>query len=176
MHLIDTDGRGVDRIDSAGAWVAGDHYPVDCLIYASGFEFGTELSRRTGFETVHGFPNLFDTSINQGAALLSNITHKVSESAKTMSQIIIHALWTKSATVEVELSAERDWVAIFEPEGASLMGGADCTPGYYNNEGQAVGRRERLNIGRYPGGPVEFFKLIKARRESDLFEGLRFDR
>ncbi|MFW6175703.1 MAG: hypothetical protein ACOC7L_02660, partial [Acidobacteriota bacterium] len=33
-HLIDTDGRGVERIDADGAWVAGRHYPLDCLIFA----------------------------------------------------------------------------------------------------------------------------------------------
>ena len=41
-HLIDTDGKGVERITENGIVVAGKEYPLDCIIYASGFEVGTE--------------------------------------------------------------------------------------------------------------------------------------
>ncbi len=51
VHLIDTDGRGVERIDATGVWVGNKHYELDCLIFASGFEVGTEQARRSGFET-----------------------------------------------------------------------------------------------------------------------------
>ena len=51
-QLIDTNGKGVDRIDASGVWVGEPLYELDCLIYASGFEVGTETSRRSGFETV----------------------------------------------------------------------------------------------------------------------------
>ncbi len=50
-HLVDTDGKGVERIDETGVWVNGQHHEVDCLIFASGFEVGTEYARRNGFET-----------------------------------------------------------------------------------------------------------------------------
>jgi cation diffusion facilitator CzcD-associated flavoprotein CzcO len=43
--------QGVERIDETGVWVAGVHYPLDCLIFASGFEVGTGYARRAGFET-----------------------------------------------------------------------------------------------------------------------------
>ena len=51
-HLVDTDGKGVERIDETGVWANGEHYELDCIIYASGFEVGTELARRAGFETI----------------------------------------------------------------------------------------------------------------------------
>ena len=50
VHLVDTDGRGVERITPAGVVAAGVEYPVDCIIYASGFEVGTEPTRRYGFD------------------------------------------------------------------------------------------------------------------------------
>ena len=101
-HLVDTDGKGVERIDETGVWVGGVHYELDCLIFASGFEVGTDYARRAGFETagrggltlsehwadgmqtlhgihVHGFPNLFIVGPNQGANLISNITHNLVE-------------------------------------------------------------------------------------------------
>ncbi len=51
-HLIDTDGKGVERITENGVVVAGMEYEVDCIIYASGFEVGTEYKRRTGFDLI----------------------------------------------------------------------------------------------------------------------------
>lgn len=52
VHLVDTDGKGVERIDETGVWVGGVHHEVDCLIYASGFEFGADTTRRSGFDAV----------------------------------------------------------------------------------------------------------------------------
>ena len=49
-HLVDTDGKGVERITENGFVVAGKEYEVDCIIYASGFEVGTEYKRRAGFD------------------------------------------------------------------------------------------------------------------------------
>ncbi|MFM7786348.1 MAG: flavin-containing monooxygenase, partial [Gammaproteobacteria bacterium] len=49
-HLIDTDGKGVERITEKGVVVGGKEYEVDCIIYASGFEVGTPLERRAGFD------------------------------------------------------------------------------------------------------------------------------
>ena len=54
VHLVDTNGRGVDRIDETGVWVGDTHYDLDCLIFASGFEVGTSYARRSGYETVGG--------------------------------------------------------------------------------------------------------------------------
>jgi cation diffusion facilitator CzcD-associated flavoprotein CzcO len=51
-HLIDTDGKGVERITEKGLVVAGKEYEVDCIIYASGFEVGTSYQRRSGFDAV----------------------------------------------------------------------------------------------------------------------------
>ena len=50
VRLIDTDGKGVERITEKGVVVAGVECEVDCIIYASGFEFGTEYTRRAGFD------------------------------------------------------------------------------------------------------------------------------
>ena len=48
---------------------------------------------------------------------------------------------------------------------------AECTPGYYNNEGLASSNNG-LTANSYGAGPVEFFKMIDAWRESDDLEGL----
>src|SRR5436305_15215173 len=48
--LVDTDGKGVECITEKGVVVAGVEYEVDCIIYASGFEVGTDYTRRAGFD------------------------------------------------------------------------------------------------------------------------------
>jgi cation diffusion facilitator CzcD-associated flavoprotein CzcO len=196
-HLVDTDGKGVERIDETGVWVGGQHYELDCLIFASGFEVGTEYSRRSGYETtgrdgltlsehwaegmqtkhgihVHGFPNLFIIGPSQGANLISNITHNLTEAGATIAAVIAHAEAIGAEQVEVTEEAEQEWVALIEGNTASFLGNPDCTPGYYNNEGQPIGRRERLNGGGYPAGPVAYFEYIDKWRTSGEFEGLEF--
>lgn len=197
VNLVDTDGKGVERIDATGVWVAGVHYEVDCLILASGFEVGTDQARRSGFETtgrdgltlteywadgmqslhgihVHGFPNLFIAGLSQGANLISNITHNLSEAATTIAAVITHALETGVDQVEVTQAAELAWVEMLDGNTRSFLGNPDCTPGYYNNEGRPTGRRERLNASGYPDGAAAYFEYIERWRRSGDFEGLEF--
>jgi cation diffusion facilitator CzcD-associated flavoprotein CzcO len=197
VHLVDTDGKGVERVDATGVWTAGIHYPLDCLIFASGFEFATDYARRSGFDTVgrggrrlsahwadgmrtlhgihvHGFPNLFIVGLAQGANLISNITHNLADTGKTIATVVAHALETGAPTVEPTAAAEEAWVALVESSPQSFLGNPDCTPGYYNNEGRPFGRREKLNVSGYPQGPVAFFDYIDRWRRTGAFEGLAF--
>ena len=196
-HLVDTDGKGVERIDETGVWVGGVHYELDCLIFASGFEVGTETARRSGFETtgrdgltlterwaegmqslhgihVHGFPNLFIVGPSQGANLISNITQNLTEAGETIATIIAHGLATGAEQIEVDPAAELDWVRLLEGNPRAFIGSPDCTPGYYNNEGRPIGRRERLNGSGYPDGAVAYFQYIDQWRDSGEFAGLEF--
>jgi len=195
VHLVDTDGQGVERIDTTGVWVAGEHYELDCLVFASGFEVGTGYARRAGYETVgrdgvtlserwaegmqslhgihvHGFPNLFVVGLAQGANLISNVTHNLVESATTIALVVAHTLEVGAEEVEVTQEAEREWVEGIERNPGSFMGNAECTPGYYNNEGQPLGREALLNVAGYPAGPVAFFSYIDRWRMSGKYEGL----
>ena len=52
VTLVDTGGRGVERIDETGVCANGEHFELDCLIYATGFEVGTEYARRAGYDVV----------------------------------------------------------------------------------------------------------------------------
>jgi len=195
-HLVDTNGKGVERIDETGVWVGGVHYELDCLIFASGFEVGTAAARRAGFETygrngesltdhwaegvhtlhgmnVHGFPNLFIVGITQAANLISNITHNLSEAGATIAAVVGHAVEIGAQEVEVTAEAEAAWLAELDSS-TGLFGNLDCTPGYYNNEGKAFTDRERLNGARYAPGPVAYFEYIERWRSSGAFEGLEF--
>ena len=199
-HLVDTDGRGVERIDETGAFVAGVHYDLDCIIYASGFETSTDYTRRSGFDMVgrgglllsahwadgmrslhgihvRGFPNAFVVGPVQGANLTSNYPHNLSEGGRTVATVIAHAIEQGAEQVEVTAAAEEDWVQLILGARRGVGGGsalADCTPGYYNNEGQSLGRKGKLNAGGYPKGPVAFFDFIAGWRSSGHFDGIDF--
>ena len=195
-HLIDTDGQGVERITEKGFVVAGVEYEVDCIIYASGFEVGTEYKRRAGFDLtgvdglklsdawaegmqskhgihVLGFPNAFFVQPTQGANLISNVPHNLTESGRTIALTVKHALDVGAKEVEVTPEAQKAWVDLLLTSAGRMMGAPDCTPGYYNNEGQNPGPAAKLNVG-YPAGATAFFKYIEDWRTSGQFEGLSF--
>jgi cyclohexanone monooxygenase len=192
-HLVDTDGKGVGQVTETGV-VAGDReYELDCIIYGSGFEVGTPYARRAGFEVtgrdgtlsehwasgmrtlhgigVHGFPNLLFVQPTQGANLISNVPHNIVDSARTIAAVLRHAADGGFGTVEPSRDAENAWVELLLTGPGSMIGGPDCTPGYYNNEGQDPG--QFLGYG-YPYGPSAYFAYIDKWRASGTFDGLEF--
>jgi cation diffusion facilitator CzcD-associated flavoprotein CzcO len=198
VHLVDTDGRGVERITPAGVVVAGVEYPVDCIIYASGFEVGTEATRRYGFDMtgrdgaklsdhwsdgmrsmhgvhVHGFPNAFHVQLWQGGNVVANVPHNLTDSAKTLAAVISHMIHNGYAVVEVTGEAEDAWMELVRPNPVMTSFLADCTPGYYNNEGHFDNRQFPLGGGYYKGAP-EYFRYIDQWRKSGDFAGLEFSR
>jgi hypothetical protein len=120
------------------------------------------------------FPNAFVIGFVQAGNLVSNITHNLVESARTISAVVSHAIEVGADVVEVSEDAELEWVSLIEKSERLFLGNPECTPGYYNNEGKPMGRRERLNSNGYPDGPVEYFSYIDAWRRSGTFDGLEF--
>jgi len=196
-HLIDTDGKGVERIDEHGAWVQGVHYPLDCLIIASGFEVGTSYSRRSGFDiagrngialseywgngmrSMHGihvreFPNLFVVGFTQGANQIANVPQNYVENGLAIADIIAYAEANGMRQVEPTQTAQDDWLTFITSNNRSLRANPDCTPGYYNNEGKPMSQSDTFNGSGHPGGPVAFFEFLDAWRQTGEFAGLTF--
>ncbi|MCH8133356.1 MAG: NAD(P)/FAD-dependent oxidoreductase [Myxococcales bacterium] len=193
VSLVNTYGRGVERITEKGIVVDGQEYELDCLIFATGFEVGTDYARRAGcrligrsgisltekwadgIRTLHGmhsrgFPNCFIMS-NAQAGFTANFPHLLNEQSQHLSYIIKHALDHEIKTIEVTEEAEQEWVDTvikLARLGESFF--ADCTPGYYNNEGK-LGERSRQN-GFYGGGSVQFFKILEEWRAEGGLKGL----
>ncbi len=67
--------------------------------------------------------------------------------------------------------AQDAWVTCCSPARPSMIGAPDCTPGYYNNEGQDAGAF--LGHG-YPYGPNAYFAYIEGWRAAGDFAGLEF--
>jgi cyclohexanone monooxygenase len=196
--LVDTDGKGVERITETGLTVGGRHYEVDCIVYASGFEFGANFQMKTGFDikgrggqslsqywanglrTLHGlhvpgFPNAFMVQMNQAANMVSNIPHNIVDHAKTVAQVISYAEREGYAEVEPTEEAVSRWVDLILTGQSSVIASTDCTPGFWNNEGQGWSKAFRQSQG-HPGGAEGYFKHIDAWRRTGSYEGLVFAR
>ena len=199
VDLIDTDGQGVERITSKGIVVAGKEYEVDCIIFATGFEVGTSYARRAGYEIIgrsgeslteywseglrtlhglqsHGFPNCFIMSGSQGA-FTANYPHLLEECSTHIAHILSYARANGFTTIEPSKEAEQAWVeTIIEKADSGLggLGGKDCTPGYYNNEGQENPLAKQASS--YGGGSIQFFEILKEWRETGDYDGLEFRR
>jgi cyclohexanone monooxygenase len=76
--------------------------------------------------------------------------------------------------VEATAEAQAQWVDLLLSAPPRLIGGPDCTPGYYNNEGQEPTAAMRLAVG-YPAGPSAYFRYIAGWRDDRAFTGLAFD-
>ena len=195
-RLIHTDGKGVERITEKGLVANGEEFEVDCIVYASGFEVGSDYTERAGFDPVgrdgvslsqawemgmrtlhglhvHGFPNAFIVQPNQAALLISNVPHNIVDHANTISSVVAHAESVNANQVEPTQAAQDAWVDLVLSGSGMMIGNTDCTPGYYNNEGEGVTEKNRHGLG-HPGGARTFFAHIAAWRDSGKFEGLTF--
>jgi cyclohexanone monooxygenase len=82
-----------------------------------------------------------------------------------------HAVDGGFSAVEPSREAANAWVELLLTAPGSMIGGPDCTPGYYNNEGHDTGAF--LGHG-YPYGPSAYFTYIDQWRSAGTFEGLEF--
>ncbi|MFM7872351.1 MAG: monooxygenase, partial [Actinomycetota bacterium] len=73
VTLVDTDGHGVEEITPRGVVVEGVEYPVDCLIFASGFEVTTDYTHRLGFDPVGRGGVSLSTAWTEGPATLHGV-------------------------------------------------------------------------------------------------------
>jgi cation diffusion facilitator CzcD-associated flavoprotein CzcO len=193
VTLVDTHGAGVERVTEKGVVVDGEEYELDCLIYATGFEVGTDYARRAGYEIVgrngstltekwrdgvrtlhglhiHGFPNCFMLSITQSGFTV-NFPHMINEQARHIAYIVERALDEGIQTLEASEEAEAEWVdAVVHFGDRTVEFAEQCTPGYYNNEGQPE-KASRQN-GFYFGGPMAFVEILEAWRADGKLKGL----
>ncbi|MCO6010797.1 NAD(P)/FAD-dependent oxidoreductase [Actinoallomurus purpureus] len=183
VTLVDTaDTHGVERLTETAVVVGGAEYEVDCIIFATGFETGisgvlsgrlpvygrdghTLLgSWRNGPRTLHGFyghgfPNLFHLGTLQKAAAV-NFVHVLDEQAVHVAEVVAEARRCQARYVEPTPEVQDAWLATLRENAPDLYRfQAECTPGYYNNEGMP---RERSEA--YGDGPVAFYELLRRWR------------
>ena len=202
VHLVDSNGRGVEAFTESGVVVDGDEYPVDCVVFATGFEFGISYTHLAGFEihgrggvslsqhwsggvrTLHGlatdrFPNLFFIGGNPQSAASVNAVHLLDEQSRHVAFVLKTA--RERGVDEIEavgeaVDAYADLIRTSPKNKAQLKFYAQCTPGYYNNEGKAQTTDDLFLGGKYGDGPLAFFDMLQAWREDGAMAGLQLTR
>jgi len=194
VRLVDTEGRGVDRLTETGVVANGQEYKVDCLIFATGFEVGTSYTRRAGYDivgrggktlsqhwsgglrtlhglTTSGFPNCFFLGFTQTAITIS-VPQALSEQAQHVTYLVTESKSRGAQALEPTVEAES--ANVQEVRDLARLGERfyrECTPGYYNSEGEA-GNRRGLFSDFYGAGPLKFFEVLDRWRSDGKLAGL----
>ncbi|HEY1852661.1 MAG TPA: NAD(P)/FAD-dependent oxidoreductase [Candidatus Binataceae bacterium] len=192
VKLVDTKGKGVERVTENAVVVDGIEYEVDCLIFATGFEVGTAYTRRAEFEVYgrngrplseywakgmkthhgflsHGFPNCFHMGLTQ-TGLAPNFTYMLDGQANHIAHVINEVRGREGRSVEPTPEAEAEWVKIVTAPSFITEYQNTCTPGYYNGEGQNA--HQGFLDSQYPEGAVRFYEMLARWREQGTLEGL----
>lgn len=196
VTLVDTRGRGVDRITATGAVVDGSEYELDCLVYATGFSVGIppweagefQITGRDGVDMaarwsqgrrsvhgmyVHGFPNLFMLGQGSQAALTVNVPHMLGEHANHIAAVIRRCMDDRVRIMDIRPDAEQAWQEVIAAKAVDRTTfEQECTPGYFNNEGR-VDQTTIFSRG-YGGGPLEYIQLLEQWRGSGIEQDVEF--
>ncbi len=173
VHLVDTHGKGITEINERGPVFKGQEYPVDVLIYATGFEVqktgiynrivgreGVDLEDKyaDGIRTllgIHtaGFPNLFIMGGYQ-ASFQFNLTDMLQTQGDHIAACIDHVRQHGFRTMDPTEDSESWWVDEVIRHRGKTNRNQECTPGYYNFEGEENRRQD----GNYNGGFRRYFE------------------
>jgi cyclohexanone monooxygenase len=200
VKLIDTQGRGLDRITENAIVFDGRSYEVDCIIYASGFELLTTSHKAGGLEIIgrggqtldqkwseavrslhgiytHGFPNLFMVAgMRQGSPTI-NFPYMTGEQALHAAEVARRMLHDKIKVMEVTREAEDKWCEIIAAKSrVNVDYIRACTPSFLNGEGDLSTLSKQAFPTAYGGGPFEYIDILKDWREHRLLDDLQLTR
>ena len=181
VKLIDTAPLGVTRINAQGVVHNGVEYPVDVLIYATGFQWmatatfnmitgrdGLTLRQKWTSEGVrtflglhsHGFPNLFIMSGPQSGGGQFNFTRGVEGHTDYVVWMLSTLRARGAAIVDIRKEPENAYAEHCREADLRTRPLRDCLS-YYNGDGAA----EPGSLAYY-GGPQSWHRFRAAAQES----------
>jgi len=180
VQLVDTKGEGITEIGPKGPVFNGKKYDVDVLIYATGFEvqqtgiyntivgeanvnlqdkYADGIRTLLGIHTA-GFPNLFIMGGYQ-ASFQFNLTDMLQTQGDHIAACIDYVRSNGYHSLDVSDEAEQWWVDEVINHRGKTTRSEECTPGYYNMEGDSQRRQD----GNYNGGFRQYFEHQGEVRE-----------
>jgi cyclohexanone monooxygenase len=157
VHLVDTAPMGVAEINERGVVHDGVDYPLDVLIYATGFQWmatstfnmvvgreGRSLSEKwqnEGTKTflglhTHGFPNLFIITGPQGGGGSFNFTDAIDTHSDYVTWMLTTMREAGHVVIDVREEDEDAWAAHCREADLTTAPLRDCLS-YYNGHGEA---------------------------------------
>ena len=186
VHLVDTHGQGITKISPRGPVFEGKEYGLDLLIYATGFEvqqtgiyndivgvdavnlqdkYADGIRTLLGIHTA-GFPNLFIMGGYQ-ASFQFNLTEMLQTQGDHIAACIDYVCASGYHTLDVSDAAEEWWVQEVIGHRGKTGRSEECTPGYYNFEGN----EQRRQDGNYNGGFRQYFEhqgLVREKMQENF--------
>jgi len=180
VHLVDTAPRGVQEITANGVVHDGTEYPLDVLIYATGFNWmatstfnmvkgrgGITLSEKwqtQGCKTFlglhsRGFPNLFIVTGPQGGGGSFNFTNAIEQHAEYVVWMLSTMREHNHEVVDITAESEERYADHCAQADIATAPLRDCIS-YYNGEGDAAPG----SLAYYGGG--NWHKFRKRAQES----------
>ena len=168
VHLVDTAPTGVERIDEKGVVHDGRSYPLDVLVYATGFTWmatstfnmvvgrdGRSLSEKWDTEGTrtflglhsHGFPNLFIVTGPQGGGGSFNFTDAIDAHSDYVTWMLTEMRERGAQVVDVHREDEDAYADHCAEADIATAPLRDCIS-YYNGHGEA----EPGSLAYYGGG------------------------
>ena len=181
VHLVDTAPTGVAKINARGVVHDGVEYPLDVLIYATGFTWMATstfnmITGRDGrtlkdkwqaegtktFLGLHsrGFPNLFIVAGPQGGGGSFNFTDAIDTHADYVVWMLETMRDRGAAVVDVKAGPEQAWAEHCKAADLATAPLRDCLS-YYNGEGAA----EPGSLAYYGGNQ---WRRVRDRAMADL--------
>ena len=188
VHLVDTHGEGITQITAQGPVFKDQQFKLDLLIFATGFEVqktgiynkimgkgGLDLEHKysNGIRTLFGihsvdYPNLFIMGGYQ-ASFQFNLTYMLQTQGDHIADCIAHTRENGFDMIEPHEEAEQWWVQEVINHRGKTTRNEDCTPGYYNFEGESQRRQD----GNYNGGITRYLDHMESSR-ADMTKHYRF--
>ena len=187
VHLVDTAPRGVSRINERGVVHDDVEYPLDVLIYATGFQWmatstfnmitgrgGRSLQQKwqqEGTRTFlglhsHGFPNLFIISGPQGGGGSFNFTDAIDQHGDYVVWMLETMRERGLSVVDVKPEPESEYAEHCRLADMNTAPLRDCIS-YYNGHGDA----DPGSLAYYGGGHWHKFR----RRAQETLDPYLFD-
>jgi cyclohexanone monooxygenase len=195
VTLVDTKGRGVERIVEDGIIANGQLYELDCIVFATGFYTGGGMLANWGFDplgsggerlsarwarefsTLHGihvsgFPNLFVIGSSQGV-LATTRTYDMMIQTELGARVIEHCREQGITRAEVTPGGEGRWQEEMAAARLDLKQYyLDCTPGLFNIEGSEF----QIWDFYYGGGPVQYRRVLDSWFPEDFLRDMAVKR
>lgn len=192
VHLVDITEHPIVGITPEGIDTEAQSYPLDLIIYATGFDAVTGAYDRLDIQGVGGarladkwregpqtyfgfmstgFPNFLMIAGPQSASGASNFPRAIEVNVDGATEVLDYALSHNITRIEAQPQAEQDWVEEVQGSYAKLLlrKGKGWFVGYNSNIKGHDGRHNRYPA--YQGGGARFAKLFREAM-ADNFRGL----
>ena len=170
VTLIDIADSGIEAITEKGVRANGREYPVDAIVYATGFDAMTgalnkiDIRGKGGLRLadkweagprsylgvgIAGFPNLFTITGPGSPSVLTNMLFSIEHHVEWLARLIGHMGETGKSRVEPKVDAEDDWIGhVNEVAGKTLR--STCSSWYLGANIPGKPRVFMPYIGGYP--------------------------